>query len=316
MSTASVSQSLNERTAFLSTARLADYAQLAKPRIAAMGMVAVAVGYCVGCQGALLPGELMSACAGIACIAVACSFLNQWYERASDAVMPRTSDRPIPSGRISSPEVLIAGLLLTCGGLIWLCMRVNLLTGMLSFMTLLLYVAVYTPLKRVSSLCTVVGAVAGAMPPVLGWTASGHGIDSGALALFLVLFAWQFPHFLAIATIYRADYDAAGLRMLPLFREDRNGAGLVAVCYSLVLIPISLMVWDAGLAGRLYVFVALTGGFAYLAASIRFFIDQSACRAKELLLCSIVYLPVILLTMTWDHFRLLSQVKAAVLVAN
>lgn len=306
MSTASVTRPMSERTAILSSARLADYMQLAKPRIAAMGMVAVAVGYCVGAYEGVRSLELLSACGGIAAIAIACSFLNQWYERDTDARMPRTSDRPIPEGRVSSGEVLLAGAVLTCVGLAWLWVLVNPLTSLLALMTLVLYVAVYTPLKRVSSLCTVIGAVSGAMPPVLGWTAAGRGLDGGAMALFLLLFAWQFPHFLAIATIYRNDYEAGGLRMLPLVRKDRNGAGLVAVCYAVVLIPISLMVWQVGLAGDLYVYVAVTGGIAYLVASVRFFADQSIRRARELVLCSIVYLPVVLLTMTWDHFRLLS----------
>jgi protoheme IX farnesyltransferase len=305
MSTASVSRSLNERTIH-SSARVADYMQLAKPRIAAMGVVAVAVGYSVGSQGTIVPGELVSACLGIASVAIACSFLNQWFEGETDAKMARTADRPVPGGRVSSFEVLFVGGALTFLGLVWLWTQVNALTCALSLLTLVLYVAVYTPLKRVSSLCTVIGAVAGAMPPVLGWTASGQGLDGGALALFLVLFAWQFPHFLAIATIYRDDYEAAGLRMLPLVREDRNGSGLVAVCYAIVLIPVSMMVWQVGLAGNLYVAVAVTGGFAYLVASIRFLADQSMQRARELVLCSIVYLPVVLLTMTWDHFRLLS----------
>jgi heme o synthase len=306
MSSASVTTGLTGRETALPLTRLGDYMQLAKPRIAAMGMVAVAVGYFVGCRGAFSAAELVNACLGIASVAIACSFLNQWYEQDTDRRMARTADRPVPGGRVRPGEVLVVGLLLMAAGVAWLFVSVNSLTALLSFVTLALYVAAYTPLKRVSSLCTVVGAVAGAMPPVLGWTAAGGNLDTGALALFLLLFAWQFPHFLAIATIYRKDYESAGLRMLPLVRGDKNGSGFVGVAYACVLIPVSLMVWQQGLAGNLYLVVALTGGVVYLVSSIRFLLDQSTERAKHVVLCSIIYLPTVLLTMTWDHYRLLS----------
>lgn len=306
MSSVSVITGLSGREAALPLTRFGDYLQLSKPRIAVMGMVAVAVGYFVGCEGAFSISELLSACGGISSVAVSCSFLNQWYEQDTDRRMDRTANRPVPGGRVRPVEVLLVGLLLMFCGVGWLLVSVNPLTAALSFLTLALYVAVYTPLKRVSCLCTVIGAVSGAMPPVLGWTAAGGSLDGGALALFLLLFAWQFPHFLAIATIYRNDYESAGLRMLPLVRGDSNGAGLVGVVYACVLIPISLMVWEQGLAGNLYLTIALTGGVVYLVSSIRFLLDQSTERAKQLVLCSIVYLPTVLLTMTWDHYRLLS----------
>ncbi len=306
MSSASVTTGLSGREAALPLTRFGDYLQLSKPRIAVMGMVAVAVGYFVGCEGTVVIGELLTACVGIASVAVSCSFLNQWYEQDTDRRMDRTANRPVPGGRVRPAEVLLVGLLLMFGGVGWLLVSVNTLTAVLSFLTLALYVAVYTPLKRVTFLCTVFGAVSGAMPPVLGWTAAGGSLDGGALALFLLLFAWQFPHFLAIATIYRSDYESAGLRMLPLVRGDSNGAGLVGVVYACVLIPISVMVWEQGMAGNLYLTVALTGGVVYLVSSIRFLLDQSRERAKQLVLCSIVYLPTVLLTMTWDHYRLLS----------
>jgi protoheme IX farnesyltransferase len=306
MSSASVTTELSGRVAAMPLTRFGDYLQLSKPRIAVMGMVAVAVGYFVGCEGSISTTGLMSACFGIASVAVSCSFLNQWYEQDTDRRMARTADRPVPGGRVRPLEVLAVGLLLMLAGVGWLAVAVNMLTAVLAFVTLSLYVVAYTPLKRVSSLCTVIGAVSGAMPPVLGWTAAGGSLDGGALALFLLLFTWQFPHFLAIATIYRKDYESAGLRMLPLVRGDSNGAGFVGVVYASVLIPVSLMVWHQDLAGNLYLTVALTGGLVYLLSSIRFLLDQSTERAKQLVLCSIVYLPTVLLTMTWDHYRLLS----------
>ncbi|MFT5327747.1 MAG: protoheme IX farnesyltransferase [Planctomycetaceae bacterium] len=306
MSSASVTTGLSGREAAMPLTRFGDYLQLSKPRIAVMGMVAVAVGYFVGCKGSVSTVDLMSACFGIASVAISCSFLNQWYEQDTDRRMARTADRPVPGGRVRPAEVLAVGLLLMFGGIGWLLVAVNTLTAILAFATLALYVAAYTPLKRVSSLCTVIGAVSGAMPPVLGWTAAGGSLDGGALALFLLLFTWQFPHFLAIATIYRKDYESAGLRMLPLVRGDSNGAGFVGVVYACVLIPVSLMVWHQDLAGSLYLTVALMGGVVYLISSVRFLLDQSNERAKQLVLCSIVYLPTVLLTMTWDHYRLLS----------
>ena len=306
MSSASVTSGLSGREAAMPFTRFSDYMQLSKPRIAVMGMVAVAVGYFVGCKGSFSSFDLLSACFGIASVAISCSFLNQWYEQDTDRRMARTADRPVPGGRVRPAEVLAVGLLLMFGGIGWLLVAVNSLTAILAFATLALYVAAYTPLKRVSSLCTVIGAVSGAMPPVLGWTAAGGNLDGGALALFLLLFTWQFPHFLAIATIYRKDYESAGLRMLPLVRGDSNGAGFVGVVYACVLIPVSLMVWHQDLAGNLYLTVALMGGLVYLISSVRFLLDQSKERAKQLVLCSIVYLPTVLLTMTWDHYQLLS----------
>ena len=306
MSSVSVPGRLEEREASVLVTRVVDYVQLAKPRIAVMAMVTVAVGYAIGAQGAVRVAELASACFGILLVAAACNFLNQAIEKDTDIRMQRTAKRPVASGRVSAREVFVAGLVFASAGTTWLWYSTNITTSVLAAITLALYVCVYTPLKRVSFLGTIVGAVSGALPPVLGWSAAGGNLDGGALALFLLLFVWQFPHFLAIATIHRQDYESAGLRMLPMFGGSRSAAGLVSVVYACVLIPISLLVWDQGLAGSAYVTVALVGGFAYLISSFRFLLDQSHRRAKELLLCSIVYLPTVLLTITWDHYRLLS----------
>jgi len=270
-----------------------------------MAMVAVAVGYCLGSRDGVSLLPLSAACLGILCMAVACSLLNQWLEADSDARMHRTSDRPVPAGRIRPADVLTVGLVFASLGTVWLWLQVNLLTAMLGAITLGLYVCAYTPMKRVSSFCTVIGAVSGALPPVLGWTAAGGALDGGAMALFLLLFVWQFPHFLAIATIHRKDYESAGLKMLPMI-SGRSCAGLVSVAYACALIPISLLIRDQGLVGAAYPLVAITGGIVYLISSFRFLLDGSVQKARELLLCSIIYLPVVLLTMTWDHYRLLS----------
>lgn len=306
MSSATVNGQVNSSAVGIPTARLADYWQMLKPRIALMAMVAVAVGYVLGNRGDFQLVSLVSACSGILCVAISCSLLNQWLEQDTDAQMDRTADRPVPGGRVRPGEVLFLGLATGSAGVTWLWFSVNVLTAVLASITLAVYVCAYTPLKRVSPLCTVIGAVSGALPPVLGWTAAGGHLDAGAMALFLLLFAWQFPHFLAIATIYRRDYEQAGLKMLPVLRSGRNCAGIVSVAYASVLIPISLIVWQQDLAGSLYLVVALAGGCVYFASSVRFMIDQSVRRARELVLCSIVYLPTLLLTMTWEHCRLLA----------
>ena len=306
MSSASVQRQMIEPGVAVATSRVADYVQLVKPRIATMAMVAVAVGFLVGSRGEVKILPLLSSCFGILCIAASCNFLNQWYEQDTDQRMRRTADRPVAGGRIPAGEVFVVGLVLASIGNLWLWLTVNVVTCVLAAITLAIYVCAYTPLKRVSCLCTVLGAVAGALPPVLGWTAAGGQLDGGAASLFLLLFFWQFPHFLAIATIYRDDYEAADLKMLPLLSDRRNCAGAVGVVYACALIPISLLIWEYGLAGNLYVLVAMTGGVVYLVSSVRFMLNQSIQRARQLVLCSIVYLPVVLLTMTWDHFRLLS----------
>lgn len=286
-------------------ARAVDYLQLAKPRIAVMAMGAVTVGYLIGSRTEFDVLQLISACAGIFCVAVSCSLLNQWYEQDTDQKMIRTADRPLAAGRVSSGKILLAGLVLASAGVTWLWLMTNILSSVLSALTIAVYVCVYTPMKRTSSLCTTVGAVAGAIPPVLGWAAAGGRLEEGAMSLFLLLFAWQFPHFLAIATIHREDYERAGLKMLPQV-AGRSVAGYLSVVYASVLIPISLMLWEQGLVGIPYVVVSVIGGTCYLLFSFRFLLEQSTARARGVLFCSIVYLPVVLFTMTFDYFRLLS----------
>jgi heme o synthase len=304
MSSASVNRRESDCAAFVRV-RAIDYLQLAKPRIAVMAMAAVAVGYLIGSRTEFEFHRLLSACAGIFCVAVSCSLLNQWYEQDTDQKMTRTADRPLAAGRVSSGEILLVGLTLASIGVTWLWLTTNLLTGVLSVSTIAVYVCVYTPMKRVSSFCTTVGAVAGAIPPVLGWVAASGRLGDGAIALFLLLFAWQFPHFLAIATIHRDDYERAGLKMLPRV-AGKSVAGYLSVAYACVLIPISLMLWEQGLVGIPYLVVSIIGGACYLVFSFRFLLEQSIGRARHVLVCSIVYLPSVLFTMTCDYFRLLS----------
>jgi len=285
--------------------RLADYVELTKPRIAVMVLVTVAVGYTLGCEGNWQLAVLLPTLLGVALVASGSSALNQYFERFIDAKMPRTADRPLPSGRLSPNEVLAFGV--TCGmlGTAWLAMTVNSLTTLLTLGTLVLYVGVYTPLKRHTSLCTAIGAVPGALPPVLGWAAARGSLDGGAFALFAILFLWQFPHFLAIAWLYRDQYEGAGLKMLPRSRSSRV-VSLLAVTYAVALIPASLLPRSTALAGDWYAVVAVLLGVLYLAAAIRFARCESRTTARGLLFTSLIYLPVLLVVLTFDHLRLLT----------
>lgn len=295
-----------ELSATQSVARWRDYLTLTKPRIAVMGLVTVALGFMLGSTSEWQPERLTHALLGIGLVAVSCSVLNQWLERDSDQLMARTANRPLPAGRLSANEVLVFGILVGTIGLADLVLAVNVTTALLAFGTLLLYVAVYTPLKRKTSLCTAIGAIPGAMPPVLGWVAADGQLDAGAFGLFATLFVWQFPHFLAIAWLYRQQYAAAGLRMLPQAEPRPRVTGWMCVAYALALIPVSLLLKDAALAGDLFAVIALMLGLGYVAFSVRFLLNESVRTARQLLWFSLIYLPTLLLVLTWDHWRLLS----------
>ncbi len=286
--------------------RWREYLVLTKPRIAVMGLLTVALGFMLATTAEWSGLAFGHALFGIGLIAASCSALNQWLERDSDRLMARTANRPLPSGRLAPQEVISFGLGLWLVGAVDLILFVNGLTALLASATLLLYVGVYTPLKRRTSLCTAIGAIPGAMPPVLGWVAAGGELDAGAFALFATLFVWQFPHFLAIAWLYREQYAAAGLRMLPQVRPAPRITGWMCVTYALALIPVSRLLKDTALAGDVFAMISLLLGFGYVAVSVRFLRDESVRTARQLLWFSLVYLPALLLALTWDHWRLLN----------
>ncbi|MGE5195446.1 MAG: heme o synthase [Deltaproteobacteria bacterium] len=288
------------------TVRLADYLALTKPRISVLVLLTVTAGYALGSADRWQAVPLLHALFGIALVAAASGAFNQLLERDSDSLMLRTLSRPLPAGRLSVAEVLLFGVLTGVVGIAWLALFVNAATAVLCTVTLVLYAGVYTPLKRRTSFCTAVGAIPGALPPVLGWTASGAPLDAAAFSLFAILFLWQFPHFLAIAWIYRGDYGQAGLKMLPVRGRLPRVTGLMAVGYALALIPFSLSPSACGLAGSAYVAVALALSAGYLAAAVRFAANESLQSARTLLWTSLIYLPVLLVTLVWDHFSLLS----------
>lgn len=284
--------------------RSGDYLTLAKPRIAAMVLITVTVGYVLGSAGAWNAAQLLHALLGVALAAAGSSALNQYLERVTDARMARTADRPLPTGRLRPAEVLAFAVLSTTGAFIYLLFIVNPTTALLTLLTVLLYAAVYTPLKKHSCLCTAVGAVPGALPPVLGWAASGSPLDVRAFILFGVLFLWQFPHFLAIAWLYRDQYASAGLRMLPAGNRPRV-VGLLASGYALALLPVSVMAAEFGLAGDLYLLTAIVLGGGYAFSALQFAMNESRQTARSLLFSSLIYLPTLLIAMTFDHWRLL-----------
>jgi protoheme IX farnesyltransferase len=286
-------------------ARAADFVTLSKPRIAVMVLVSVGVGFTLASESSLNIPLLLCSLLGIGLSAVASSVLNQWYERDTDLLMKRTAERPLPAGRISESEALWFGLGCALTSAIWLTATVNTTTALLTFATGLMYVAAYTPLKRLSGLCTTVGAVPGATPLVLGWTAAGGELNSSALVLFAILYVWQFPHFLAIAWIYQDQYRGAGLKMLPADGQRPALIGLSAAGHAAALIPVTLWARSLGLAGDAYALTAVILGCWYLLASVRFALEPNTATARKLLWTSLAYLPMLLAALTIDHVRLL-----------
>jgi len=285
--------------------RLRAYSQLAKPRIAFMVLVSAAVGYLLGGQGVWSVMPFFHASIGIVLAVVSASTFNQYVERDTDALMSRTRRRPLPMGILTTEEVLLFGIATGAFAVVYLWLFVNPLTSLLTLGTIVSYSAMYTPLKRWTPLCTVVGAVPGAMPPVLGWAATGNSLDWMAFSLFALLFVWQFPHFLAIAWMYHDEYRSAGLKMVPGAGRPKI-TGTIAVGYALVLVPVSLLPVHFGFAGQFYGLFAVAFGLMYIWYSIRFLQSETRETARRLLFASFIYLPNVLLALSIDHIRLLN----------
>jgi protoheme IX farnesyltransferase len=278
-----------------------EYLELTKPRITLLILVCTAVGYWFGCGASFHWAILAHALLGTALLASGTSALNQWYEVDSDAKMRRTRGRPLPAGRIKRTHGLAFGLLLSAAGFADLWYRTNWLAAALGLFTLLSYLLVYTPLKQRSPASTTVGAIPGAMPPLIGYAAAGHGIDANALALFLILFVWQFPHFDAIAWMYRDDYARGGIRMLPVIEPDGESTARRILLCSFLLIPISLTPFFLGMTGALYTAAAIAAGLGVLYFGARLGRERSLPRARALLLATVFYLPALLGAMVLDR---------------
>jgi protoheme IX farnesyltransferase len=277
---------------------LSDYIALTKPRLNVLVVATSAAGYYLGSPpGPLSVAAMTAAVIGTALVAGGAAALNQVSERDTDALMRRTRMRPLPDGRISTSEARIFGLLLSAAGLILLMTFSSWLASLLALATLVIYLLIYTPLKRRSPVATLVGAIPGALPPLIGWTASHGSIALGGLALFLIVFLWQIPHFMAIAWLYREDYGAAGFPMLPVIDPDGRRAGHQAVGYAAALLPISLVPALVGLSGAVYAAVALVLGVALLVLAVRFSQARTDATARRLFFGSLVYLPLIWIVM-------------------
>ena len=286
---------------------IADFREFFKVRVTGMVVITAWAGFYLGSMQSgisTMQRGLLDTLIGIGLVSAGASALNQAMERKSDARMTRTADRPMATGRFSLAFGLSAGLSCLALGGWWLLMHTNLLTVALALLTAFTYVAIYTPLKRLTTLATFIGAFPGAMGPLLGWTAARDRIEWPAVALFAILFVWQFPHFMAIAWMYREDYAKAGIRMLPVVQPDGWSTVVEALFYAVVMIPVSLAPWKLGMTGVTYAVLAGVLGFFYLAYTIRFAgilrnpdPVRSRMLARDLLKVSVIYLPLLMTTL-------------------
>lgn len=284
--------SIEATTAERARGARADFLELAKPRITFLVTFTALVGYVMGSPvGGVASGPLLWAMAGTALVAGGASAMNMVLERATDALMHRTRERPIPAGRLTTTEAAVFAAALTVAGITLLYVRNGALAAAVAGVTWFSYVFMYTPLKTRTSLSTIVGAVPGALPPVIGWAAARHSLDAGAFVLFAILFLWQIPHFLAIAWLFRDDYARGGLPMLPVLDPEGRMTGRQAVANSIALTVVSLTPTVAGLTGTLYLFGALALGLAFTGVAARAAYARTRPAARALFFASILYLP-------------------------
>jgi protoheme IX farnesyltransferase len=281
--------------------RASDYAALAKPRLNFLVVASALAGYAMGGGESARVGLVLSVLAGTGLVAGGASAFNQIYERDTDALMKRTRLRPLPDGRLGSLEATAFASILSLAGLAILAFGANLLSAGVALATLLSYVVVYTPLKKHSSFSTVIGAIPGALPPVIGWTAARGALSQGAWVLFGIVFLWQLPHFLAIAWIYREDYAKAGFPMLPVIEPDGRSTGRQAAVYAAALLPLSLAPTLMGMAGNTYFIGAMVLTLLFVGLSLKFASTRSIPDARRLFFGSIVYLPLLWILMIADR---------------
>jgi protoheme IX farnesyltransferase len=282
---------------------LAVYADLFKARLTFLVLLTTLVGFYIGSRGPVDYMLMVHTVLATALVASGASALNQLWERKHDARMRRTQDRPLPSGRMQPQSVLLIGCACSVIGLCYLALAVNWLTCSIGACSLLIYVLVYTPLKRVTWLNTAVGAIPGGLPPLMGWTAARGELSADGWALFGILALWQLPHFMAIAWMYRDEYARAGFKMLPVLDPDGHRTGSQAVSHTLALVPVSLFPSLVHLTGPIYFFGALLLGLVFLYAAVQFSRGLTISRARQLFFVSIIYLPLLLGLMVLDKVR-------------
>jgi protoheme IX farnesyltransferase len=285
-------------------------ADLTKARLTTLVLLTTLVGFYVGWRGPMNFALMVHLLAGTALLASGASALNQLLEREYDAKMRRTRNRPLPSGRLQPTTVMIFGGVCATAGLMYLALAVNLITSVVGAVTFVSYLFIYTPLKRVTWLNTAIGAVPGALPPMMGWTAARGELSGEGWALFAILAFWQMPHFFAIAWIYRDEYAKAGFKMLPVIDPDGLRTGQQAVSHTLALLVVSLSPFVFKMAGPVYLAGALVLGAGYLWCAIRFSrqlrfarAELTRVRARQLFLASIIYLPLLLTAMVLDKVK-------------
>lgn len=273
---------------------LADFAELVKARLTLLVLLTTAVGYYLATAHPISPRGLFHAVFGTALAAAGAAALNQWWERRLDALMHRTMTRPIPAGRMSPRDALILGCLLSLAGVIYLTINCNTLSAALAAATIVIYIFAYTPLKRVSTVNTLVGAIPGALPPMVGWAAASGRLDPGAWSLFAILFCWQLPHFFAIAWMYREDYARAGFEMIS--KDDNTGARSASqsVLFCILLLFISGGPAFLKIVNYNYLTVELILNGLFIFVAMRFLRTQTQADARRLFLTSVVYLPLLL----------------------
>jgi protoheme IX farnesyltransferase len=278
-----------------------NYLALTKPRITLLVVLTALAGYLVGARSPFRTFTWLHLTLGVMCLSAGISTLNQYLERRIDGLMRRTKDRPLPSGRIDPVRALIFGVGLSTIGELYLYLAINPLTAICGAVAFASYLFVYTPLKTRSSLSTAVGAIPGAIPPLMGWVAARGELSLEGWVLFAILFLWQFPHFLAIAWLYREDYARAGICMLPVVEPEGDVTGQQIVNYTLLLLPVSLIPAWLGLAGGIYAGGAVLLGAGLLYVSVRTALSISRQQARRLLQASVAYLPLLFALMALNR---------------
>ena len=278
-----------------------DYIALTKPRVTWLILATTAIGYYFGARLGWSVWTLFHTIAGTCLIASGTAALNQWYERDADAKMKRTKARPLPSGRIAPAHAFLFALGLVVVGFVELCWGANLLTGLLGLFTVITYLFAYTPMKQRSVHSTTVGAIPGAMPPLIGFAGAAGTLSAEAWILGVILFLWQFPHFYAIAWMYREDYERAGIRMLPVVEPDGESTARRILWCAMALVPVSLLPRFWSMAGNFYVAGATLAGMGFLYYCWRVMQDRTRVRARGVLLASVVYLPILYGLLVIDH---------------
>jgi heme o synthase len=279
------------------------FADLVKARLTTLVLLTTLVGFYLGWQGAMNYALMLNTLAATALVAAGASALNQLLEREYDAKMRRTQGRPLPSGRLQPTTVMIFGGVSSVAGLIYLALAVNLVTSVLGAVTLVSYLFIYTPLKRVTWLNTAIGAVPGALPPLMGWTAARGELSGEGWALFAILFFWQLPHFFAIAWMYRDEYARAGFKMLSNVDADGRRTAEQSISNTLALLAVSLFPFVFKMAGTTYLAGAIVLGAVFLWCAIRFSRRLTLTTARQLFFASIIYLPLLLALMVWDKVK-------------